>query len=246
MNFIPLRTPAPLLRGLYVANFGSFLMRFWTFSSSSPSTGIKQEAEQKKKSGKFSYLFYFYAGVNISQKNQNYSVRKLRKFQKYSELLKKNSGRQNTKSLFWQTFCPFLGQFLVSKGKVYLILVKFHIKVDFLTEFVTTSQNFSEKSLNSKNSSVSKLTEDWEIFTPEVNYQNFWHEFFHFLRRYYRKAIPKKATPQKGYPQKGYIVGGTQKSDYIISVENNREIPSWKYSIKAPAKWRNSVYVLIE
>ena len=89
MNFIPLRTPAPLLRGLYVANFGSFLMRFWTFSSSSPSTGIKQEAEQKKKSGKFSYLFYFYAGVNISQKNQNYSVRGLRKFQKYSELLKK-------------------------------------------------------------------------------------------------------------------------------------------------------------
>ena len=28
-----------------------------------------------------------------------------------------------------------------------LILVKFHIKVDFLTEFVSTSQNFSKKSL---------------------------------------------------------------------------------------------------
>ena len=69
------------------------------------------------------------------------------KISKLFQTFKKNSGRQSTKSLFWQTFCPFLGQFLVSKGKIYLILVKFHIKVDFLTEFVTTSQKFSEKYL---------------------------------------------------------------------------------------------------
>ena len=66
------------------------------------------------------------------------------KISKIFRTFEKNVRVTSTKSLFWQTFCPFLGQFLVSKGKINLILVEFHIKVDFLREFLKTFPKISQ------------------------------------------------------------------------------------------------------
>ena len=56
-------------------------------------------------------------GVNISQKNQNYSVRGLRKFQKYSELLKKIPGDKVQNLCFGRLFVHFWANFWSQKEK---------------------------------------------------------------------------------------------------------------------------------
>ena len=90
-------------------------------------------------------------GVNIFRKTRNYSVpekMRLKKFQNFSEVLK----------------------------KFYLILFTFFGKSNFQFEFVCLEKNcskiiktFPKNPLNSKNYSVTNVTAFCEIFTPAAN-----------------------------------------------------------------------------
>ena len=86
----------------------------------------------------------FFTGVNISQKNWNYSVMGLRKFQNYSELLKIILSNKVQNLCFGIIFVDFWGQFLVSKRNINLILVKFDINVDFLRKNSEKSLEFQK------------------------------------------------------------------------------------------------------
>ena len=83
-------------------------------------------------------------GVNISQKNWNYSVMGLRKFQNYSEHLKIILSNKVQNLCFGIIFVDFWGQFLVSKRNINLILVKFDINVDFLRKNSKKSLEFQK------------------------------------------------------------------------------------------------------
>ena len=114
------------------------------------------------------YLETNLTGVNISQKNWNYSVMGLRKFQNYSELLKIILSNKVQNLCFGIIFVDFWGQFLVSKRNINLILVKFDINVDFLRKNSEKSLEF-QKLFRKQSSRILR-----NIYPPGIFWATFW------------------------------------------------------------------------